>query len=84
MPMFRKKPVVVEAMQFNGFNCYECLVFMGLQDYIVPELSPTDSPVIDTLEGRMTVSMLDWIIRGTKGEYYPCKPDVFADVYEPV
>ena len=37
---------------------------------------------IETLEGKMTVSYGDWIIRGVKGEFYPCKPDVFEETYE--
>ena len=38
---------------------------------------------IETLEGRMSVTLNDWIITGVNGEHYPCKPDIFAETYEP-
>jgi hypothetical protein len=81
---YRKKPIVIEAIQFTGKNCYEVLAFMGAERYIVPELSPTDCPVIHTLEGKMNTSPGDWVIKGVKGEFYPCKPDIFAATYEKV
>jgi hypothetical protein len=80
---FRKKPIVIEAVQFTGKNCYEVLAFMGRQCDIVPEVSPTDHPVIHTLEGKMYTSPGDWVIKGVKGEFYPCKPDIFEATYEP-
>jgi len=46
------------------------------------DLHSTDHPVIETLEGKMTASPGDWVIRGVKGEYYPCKPDIFEKTYE--
>lgn len=56
-------------------------------DYAVasgwPNLNPSDGAYVQTLEGRMFVSPGDWIITGVKGEKYPCKPDVFAQTYEP-
>lgn len=84
MPRFRKKPVVIDALQFTGTNNAECLLFMGLPEHIAfnPELHSTDYPVIHTLEGTLVASPGDWIIRGTKGEFYPCKPDIFAEIYE--
>ena len=80
MPKFRKKPVVIEAMQYTGDNGFECVKFIGVggtkeQD---GELS------INTLEGVMHVSKWDWIIKGVEGEKYPCKPDIFAKTYEEV
>lgn len=83
---FRKKPVVIEAVQFTGSNLFECLRFMGEPESIVnnPELHATDCPVILTLEGAMQTRPGDWIIRGVKGEYYPCEPDIFAATYEAV
>ena len=83
---FRKKPVVVWALQFTGSNLFDCLRFMGYPEYIVtnPELHATDCPIVHTLEGDMTTSPGDWIIKGVKGEFYPCKPDVFEATYEPV
>lgn len=86
MPLFRKKPVVISAEQFDSKT----------RLYALPEgmkLWPDergDSPrdmswgYIDTLEGRMHVQHGDWIITGVKGEKYPCKPDIFAATYEAV
>lgn len=83
--LFRTKPVVKEAIQFTGSNCFEVLAFMGrTRDVIDGELMQTDCPVINTLEGPLYTSPGDWIIRGVRGEYYPCKPDVFEKTYEPL
>lgn len=89
MPLFRKKPVVIDAWQWNGYNlgdvkkfCHECginsdaVVFGGRGDL--------SGLFINTLEGEMHASKGDWIIRGVQGEYYPCKPDIFDKTYEPV
>ncbi len=86
MAKFRKKPVVIEAVQFTGSNLVECLLFMGEREDLVNnlELKATDSPIIHTLEGQMSTSPGDWIIKGIKGEFYPCKPDIFAMTYEAV
>jgi len=82
---FRKKPVVIEALQFTGSNCFDVLRFMGrTEDIFAAELNQTDIPTIYTLEGDMTCSVGDWIIKGIKGEFYPCKPDIFEATYEPV
>ena len=75
---FRKKPVVIEAVQFTG-NFAQIKEFVGGDaDYRNGEL------VIATLEGAMRASLNDWIIKGVKGEFYPCKPDIFAATYEAV
>lgn len=83
---FRKKPVVIEAVQFNGNNRREVLSFVypgmsedGLRGAEIMRLPV----VISTLEGDMTASPGDWIIKGVKGEFYPCKPDIFEATYEP-
>lgn len=81
---FRKKPVIVEAMQFTGNNCIEILHFMKCPDANNPELHTTDHPILNTLEGRMVADPGDWVIRGVEGEYYPCKPDIFEATYEKV
>lgn len=82
---YRKKPVVIEAIQFTGNNCFEILKFMGRANNIwEADLNPTDHPTIYTLEGDMSTSPGDWIIKGIKGEFYPCKPDIFALTYEPI
>lgn len=81
MPKFRKKPVVIEAVRWTGENLSEVVKFMGAgqyqQDFVSNDL------VIPTLEGEMKASPGDWIIRGVKGELYPCKPDIFEMTYEP-
>lgn len=85
MSRYRKKPVVVEAVQFTGRNFFEIAAFLGHGPEVLDnlELKSTDYPVIDTLEGAMTARPGDWIIKGVKGEFYPCKPDIFAATYEP-
>lgn len=82
---FRKKPVVVEAMQYTGENCFDCLRFMDrASDIWEADLNQTDAPIVNTLEGDLSVSKGDWIIKGIKGEFYPCKPDIFQATYEAV
>ena len=76
---FRKKPVTIEAIQWTGTNLDEIDKFMSGVHWSVPE----HDPVIPTLEGDMKVSLNDWIIKGVKGEFYPCKPDIFEATYEP-
>lgn len=109
---FRKKPVIIEAVKWNGYSNN-----LGLTNgdpltlsarYDRPEWMPAVSRVvtnqtyfanmpslgevwrdgenlwIGTLEGKITASPGDWIIRGVKGELYPCKPDIFEATYEPV
>lgn len=79
---FRKKPVVIEAMQFTEDTKNQCFSFVTC----TREPDVLDGkPVlrIQTLEGQMTAVFGDWIIRGVKGEFYPCKPDVFEATYEP-
>jgi hypothetical protein len=76
---FRKKPVVIEAVQYDGSNASEIGVFVG-DAYV----DGRRVPVIRTLEGDMSVTSGDWVIRGVQGEFYPCKPDIFDATYEPV
>lgn len=92
MSKFRKKPVVVEAVQFTGNNAYEILRLMpkDKKSTLVVSSSPgrngrlsRTSLHVMTLEGLMKVSPGDWVIRGVAGELYPCKPDIFAATYEP-
>ncbi len=82
MPMYRKKPVVIEAIQYRAGeqpNEFGQDVIDGVIRY------PEDgSMLIKTLEGVMQAQPGDWIIRGVKGELYPCKPDIFAATYEAV
>lgn len=95
MAKFRKKPVVIEAVQWTGSNLKEVLSFTGkhpkwgdwfscFEEY---EKCVNDSGGIFkilTLEGTHNASPGDWIIRGVNGEHYPCKPDIFEKTYEPV
>jgi len=78
---FRKKPVVIEAVQWRGNNLDE------LREFVPKEFrhNKVNEPLgIITLEGPLTISEGDWIIKGIKGEFYPCKPDIFAATYEAV
>lgn len=80
MAQYRKKPVVIEAMLFDGTNVFDCLAFIGEGSQ---SLGPDDL-TITTLEGTMKADVGDWIVRGVKGEHYPCKPEIFAATYESV
>lgn len=77
---FRKKPVVIDAILWTGTNLVEALQFVTTGDVGKSD----DRFVIKTLEGDMSAAPGDWIIRGVQGEFYPCKPDIFAATYEPV
>lgn len=82
MARYRKKPVVIEAVQWDGkMTTIEPLLSRSTvtevgQDFIDPDL------IIPTLEGEMRAKVGDWIILGVAGELYPCKPDIFAETYE--
>jgi hypothetical protein len=78
---FRKKPVVIDAIQWNE-NKVEVMDFVG-GDVDHTEFNGKEFLHIKTLEGEMKASPGDWIIKGVKGEFYPCKPDIFAMTYEP-
>lgn len=86
MAKFRKKPVVIDAWQFDDED------FDGRPDWLTQALR--DGSVhyrsgvrpyllVETLEGNHRGDLGDWIIRGVKGELYPCKPDIFALTYDP-
>lgn len=82
MSKFRKKPVVIEARQFtDDDSAYAILRWAGGPVGVVSDCGILSLEVL-TLEGTMRASRGDWIIRGVKGEFYPCKPDVFAATYE--
>lgn len=94
---WRKKPVVIEAMRWDGTAesagpiINWILASDGSARYVCsnPQRCAEhdgDTPhsiVITTLEGDMRADLGDWIIRGVKGEFYPCKPDIFEATYEP-
>lgn len=82
---YRKKPVVIEAVQYNGMNSAEIAQFMGviIRTKTSPEEgNPSGKITIETLEGDMKASIGDFIIKGVQGEFYPCKPDIFELTYE--
>lgn len=86
MPKFRKKPIVIEAQRFeptpDGAVPIAFLAFLGDAGRVGTDaLGPR--VLIDTLEGQMRGDPGDWIIKGVKGELYPCKVDVFEASYEP-
>lgn len=82
MAQYRKKPVVIEAIQWTG----DVIDFEPI--FTMADGQPVgvsgDHLTIFTLEGVMDASPGDWIIRGVKGEIYPCKPDIFAATYDAV
>jgi hypothetical protein len=78
---YRKKPVVIEAALLTGKNAKELLPWIQA-DCVIGDGG--DNVIIKTLEGDMRADIDDYIIRGVKGEFYPCKPDVFAATYDPV
>lgn len=91
---FRKLPVVIQAIQWTGSNLYQVIAFTdgppdirsthaGMQWDEYCDLVARDGLKIYTLEGKMSADVGDWIIKGVKGEHYPCKPDVFDLTYEP-
>ena len=78
---YYKKPVVVEAVQWTGENMAEICFFTGICG---GELIKDGELYIKTLEGVHHASIGDYIIKGIKGEFYPCKPDIFEKTYEMV
>ena len=80
MTKYRKKPVVIEAVQFGLLNQEE------IEEFICGDLGRDEdgNNVIATLEGAMRVSINDWIIKGTQGEFYPMKNNIFEETYEKV
>ena len=83
MTKYRKKPVVIEALQWSGSNWHEMLAWAKWEhDHGVS--TDGDLLLIHTLEGEMTASPGDWVSQGVQGEFYPCKPDIFEATYEPV
>jgi hypothetical protein len=90
MPKFRKKPVVIEAIQLKDspYVFHDYLISIGVDPFsVIDSFGNDDDGIycnIKTLEGVMRASDNDYIIRGIKGEYYPCKPDIFELTYESV
>lgn len=89
---YRKKPVVIEAVQWTGSNLEEIKQFVTKNlIYDIDDAAwkvgmgiPVVTVKIKTLEGEMLASVGDYIIKGVDGEFYPCKPDIFEKTYEEV
>lgn len=79
MPKYRKKPVVIDALQWTGENREEMIEFVNNEAVVGIEWI-----AIPTLEGVMKATVGDYIIRGVHDELYSCKPDIFAKTYEKV
>jgi len=75
---YRKKPVIITAIQWKGDNESEIMHFIGGCTLPIED----DKLIIPTLEGDMIASLNDYIIKGIRGECYPCKPDIFKETYE--
>lgn len=91
MQKFRKKPVEVEAVKWTGDNLPEIIAFTGRHESAAAwswghfeKVVREEGLKIFTLEGSHMATVGDWIIRGVAGEFYPCKPDIFEQTYEPV
>jgi len=82
MPLFRKKPITVEAMQLK-VGCVSDVIEWLKRNKAEFKLRQSGL-YIETLEGEMRANLGDWIIKGVEGEFYPCKPDIFEKTYEPV
>lgn len=81
---YRKKPVVIEAIQWTGKNEAEILNFFKTDQILNFNYDPKPTFQIKTLEGTMSARIGDYIIKGVEGEMYPCKPGIFEKTYEPV
>jgi hypothetical protein len=77
---YRKKPVVIEAVQYLPENVDELVAFLPAGTVFDGREGPV---LIETLEGTMSGQVGDWIIKGVQGEFYPCKPEIFEATYEP-
>jgi len=76
---FRKKPIVIEAIQYDGTLDSLMMVDKFTGHTLIMQHK---KPSINTLEGKMIIETGDWIIKGINGEFYPCKPDIFEKTYE--
>ena len=84
MAKYRKKPVVIEAVQYKSDSVqdYPVWIFEACVDGVITTDYETDEVFINTLEGKMKVNKGDYVIRGVKGELYPCREDIFEETYE--
>ena len=85
MGRYRKKPVEIEAIQFIAQNIQEVYEMLGDNLIVTPTADGEGLyHFIRTLEGDMEISWNDYIIKGVKGEFYPCKPDIFELTYDKI
>lgn len=87
MVKYRKKPVVIDAIQYLGHSNYDEICSYVGQELVMEYSNEEDFPdgqniLIPTLEGEMNAQKGDYIIKGIQGEFYPCKPDIFEASYE--
>ena len=82
MAKYRKKPVIIESIQWDGRNLSEIEEFVGSRIRTSYYDDGEEFLIIKTLEGDMKATKDDYIIKGVKGEFYPCKPDIFEQTYE--
>lgn len=78
---YRKKPVIVDAVRWNSKNYFDVIRLTGRKDI---RFFDDGSCIIPTLEGNVVAQKGDYIIKGVRGECYPCKPDIFKETYERV
>ena len=95
MGFYKKKPVVIEAIQWTGRNQREMFDYLTNykltnefisnygDNFYIDHSKVEGGLVIKTLEGEHIASIGDYIIKGVQGEFYPCKPDIFVSTYEP-
>ena len=76
---YQKKPVTVSAVKWDGTNLQEILSITNNK-----AMMKNDILIIPTLEGTMAAEVGSYVIKGVKGEYYPCREDIFEDTYEEV
>ena len=89
MPLFRKKPVQIEARLLTVGTQYDIIKWLvehgvEAQHWSKPPMRAISGLIIPTLESPHEASYGDWIIKGIAGEFYPCKPEIFAESYEEV
>ena len=83
MKTYVKKPVKIEAVQWDGLtDTAERIAQWSTGKVVRDRGGNEDTLVVDTLEGRMTAVQSDWIIRGVEGEFYPCKNAIFQKTYD--
>lgn len=85
MAKYRKKSVVIDAWQWKGYSILDAKLFCSqraLPQFHTGARNGVTGLIIPTLEGDMVAQCEDWIIKGVKGEYYPCKPNIFTETYE--